>query len=138
MEEIKKEKKQRDWLGTWTILVLPGLCWSFLLWNNTSRVLGPFYGLTTWGDYVEVAIMFILIFSPAICLIWAIMHFFFVRNARTPNKITRRIQVVFNIALSLLIIGILANELLSQKNKKCDFEDYLNPENKPWCRMQAL
>lgn len=120
MDDIAKKKKQpRDWVNAWTILVLPALAISILslllrvLFSHIEKVYDIVKGVGIFGNgaiFVQQTWLFFLIICflvlPPFCLLWGLVHYFFVKNPRKKNGSLRRIQIAFNIVFSLLCLVV--------------------------------
>lgn len=105
MSNINQTTKQhRDWLNAWTILVMPSLLWFVIIYVFAgpfgSLHHSKFLNLEWLGNVVMTPV---LVFSPFICVVWAVLHFLFVKKV---NSGIRYIQIIINALLSLVYPSI--------------------------------
>jgi hypothetical protein len=121
MSEIQQgKKKQRDWLNAWTILVLPGVFWSGLAALYYINPLA-FESFDSGGRYSSSLSFFI-----PLCLLLAIVYYYFGKSSDGRWNVLRRIQMILVIAFSVSYLFLLIMTIL-YNFRPCKMKDFENP-----------
>lgn len=107
---LREYLKKHDWLGTWTILMIPVFLLDVLACINiisTSDVaiftMGPL-DLATMELFISSITFFVVLFFP-FCVLWAILHWFFVKKTEKMDSEKHRFfHMGANVALTLIAI----------------------------------